>query len=375
MNRLSAIGNQEQPFGLPTLGNLSVGDAKGETDRKGGSVFAGDLELLSEIDQRKQRGRTEAMRIVSDAFDREKAIDKKVERMRGRVSEIKGEIRDYQKELDGYRSNLETIKKDHGFDDEDQLEADLELYEKYKTVKEGGTAEFTEEETERLKDLDLKGLEAYTDMSDRIRKTEERLNHAKDELAANVSGIEAIHIERLKTHGMVDATLQKDAKMDALGREVMGMAVSAAKEQVDEDLQEVVEAAKEKEKEKDEEEEKKAEQEEREAQLQALTQEIRDQSDEIEEENRRIRRMTEDLLEGEAETHRLETVAAPDDATEAADMAIAEIGYRVIAAGAEEVPAESAKSPEEVHRELQAMMDKMKLLAEDIKGAAVDSVI
>ncbi|MBR6380840.1 MAG: hypothetical protein IKS07_04080 [Lachnospiraceae bacterium] len=233
MNRLPAIGNQEQPFGLPALGNLSVGDAKGETDRKGGSVFAGDLELLSEIDQRKQRGRKEAMRIVSDAFDREKAIDKKVEQMRGRVSEIKGEIRDYQKELDGYRSNLESIKKDHGFDDEDQLEADLELYEKYKTVKEGGTAEFTEEETERLKDLDLKGLEAYTDMSDRIRKTEERLNHAKDELTANISGIEAIHIERLKTHGMVDATLEKDAKMDALGREVMGMAASAAKEQVD----------------------------------------------------------------------------------------------------------------------------------------------
>ena len=135
MNNLSRIQDRDDRFALPDFGNVSVAHTKQEKGREGGSIFAGDMKLLSEIDQRKQRGRKEAMRIVSDAFDREVSIDKKVERMRGRASELKGEIADQQKELDLHKANLEKIKKDHGFDDEEQLEADLGAYLKDHSTK------------------------------------------------------------------------------------------------------------------------------------------------------------------------------------------------------------------------------------------------
>ena len=371
MNGLIGIGNNENSL----VFNVSGTSAKNEdrSSREGGSVYAGDMKILSDIDARRKQGQKQAMKIVSDAFDKEASIDNKVEKMRKRVSELDDTIDSYKKEIDHYNSELEKIKKNYDLDDEKELKKDLAVYSKWEASKEDDRIELTESEKKRLEEMDKQGVGAYYDMNLRLRQTKKDMSQAKQERNANVAGIDAIRVERLKTHTMADAFDARDEKLDDLGRELMGMAVAGAKDKIDEDLEEQVKAAKEKAKEKEEEEEKEAEQEIKEEKLRELTENIKDNSEEIKEENRRIRRMTEDILDGEAHMEQLEMIAAPDAAGDAADMAITEIGIKVTAAGKES--SSGSVTSEDVQRELHAIMDKMKLLAEDFKGAAVDSII
>ena len=127
--------------------------------------------------------------------------------------------------------------------------------------------------------------------------------------------ITATELERLKTHPMVDAGKQADAIMDEASKEIVGMLVDEAKDHIDEEA--------EKEKEKAETEKEKKEE------LQARIDAAKEKKKEDEE-------LTKDILEG---------VAKASSTTN-------------------EVSA--------TQQEIKDMMNKMKLIEDDIKGAAVD---
>ena len=138
---------------------------------------------------------------------------------------------------------------------------------------------------------------------------------AKQEIMVENQIITATELERLKTHPMVDAGKQADAIMDEASKEIVGMLVDEAKDHIDEEA--------EKEKEKAETEKEKKE-------------ELQARIDATKEKKKEDEKLTEDILEG---------VAKASSATNEVSAA---------------------------QQEIKDMMNKMKLIEDDIKGAAVD---
>lgn len=126
--------------------------------------------------------------------------------------------------------------------------------------------------------------------------------------------IRGTRLERLKTHSMADAWKEADDVMEAAGQEIVGMVVEDAKEKLEEE-----------------------------------SEKREEQAAEIKEEKEK----QEELIEKQTEK-REEMIAE--------DMPVEEI-----------VSLDSVQS--DVKQEVQNIVDKMKLLAEDIKGAAVDEMV
>ena len=81
-------------------------------------------------------------------------------------------------------------------------------------------------------------------------------NMAQEEAKARNMAVEDIMVERLKSHGMVDAREEADDIMEAAGKEILGMLVDEAKEKVDEKQEEEKEKAEELAEKKEEEQER-----------------------------------------------------------------------------------------------------------------------
>ncbi len=134
-----------------------------------------------------------------------------------------------------------------------------------------------------------------------------------------IAAISSIKIERLKSSPMVEATESAEAVMEAAGKEIVGMLMDEAKEHIDKETEKKQEAA----------EEKAAKEEELEERIEAM----------------------------KAEKEEKEENAAPEtDYTAAVTRRMVKI----------------AETGETVQKELQGIVNQLKLDLEDLKGAAVD---
>ncbi|MGN1085092.1 MAG: hypothetical protein ACI4QX_08810 [Lachnospiraceae bacterium] len=134
-----------------------------------------------------------------------------------------------------------------------------------------------------------------------------------------IAAISSIKIERLKSSPMVEATESAEAVMEAAGKEIVGMLMEEAKEHIDKETEKKQEAA----------EEKAAKEEELEERIEAM----------------------------KAEKEEKEENAAPEtDYTAAVTRRMVKI----------------AETGETVQKELQGIVNQLKLDLEDLKGAAVD---
>ena len=221
------------------------------------------------------------------------------------------------KEIEDGRAALRDI---YGVDSDSQEEQDLKLLEKgVRSKMPGSDITLSFDEQKKIKEIKANGLTEYQQRSIEMLESETSYittaYEAKQEIMVENQIISATELERLKTHPMVDAQKQADAIMDEASKEIVGMLVDEAKEHIDEGA--------EKEKEKAEAEKEKAE-------------ELQERIDAAKEKKKENEELTEDILEGVA------------DATETAtDMNSAQ-------------------------QEIKDMMNKMKLIEDDIKGAAVD---
>ena len=140
---------------------------------------------------------------------------------------------------------------------------------------------------------------------------------AKQEIMVENRIISATELERLKNHPMIDAQKQADAVMEEASKEIMGMLIDEAKDHIDEEAErEKEETLAEKEKEEE---------------LQERIDAVKDKKENEE--------LTEDILDGVAEA-----------ASTAADVNTAQ-------------------------QEVKDMMNIMKLIEDDIKGAVVDKAL
>ena len=272
------------------------------------------------IAAKKEEAKKKAMKIVGDAFANDLKIDDGLKVRRDRIKTLKDEMKDASRSIKELEADRATLRDAYGVEANSQEEQDLKLLEKeirYKMP--GNDVHYDEGDLEKIAQIKENGLTEYQKRS--LEKLELEVPYAntvyenKQEIAMENQIISATRIERLKSNPMMDAQKQASAIMEAATEEIAGMLVDEAKEHMDDEIEERKEAAKEKAEEKEE--------------VEARIEKAKDEKKEKE-------KITEEIIEG------------------AADVS------------------SNTRNMEAAQEEIKDMMNKMKLIEDDIKGATVD---
>lgn len=309
------------------MGDTSRSERHGnsKTEEKNRStVYAGTLnQNFDPIAQKKKQAQKQAMKIIGDAWAGDQKIDDDLEERRNKIAELRSAAKEASGELKNIEDGRAALRESYGVAEDSQEEQDLKLLEKEIDAGTPGKQVFlSPEEKERIKQIKANGLTEYQTRSLEMKEAgvyyEKQIYDCNTEIETENAVIRGIKLERLKSNPMGKAQDQAEDIMEAARQEIIGMLVDEAKEHIDEEMEEKKEAA-----------EKKAEEKE---ELEEKLEKTKEKKEEQEE-------LTEDILE------------------------------------ATEQLTELTGQQTDVQKEIQNMMDKMKLLEEDIKGAAVDESV
>lgn len=281
------------------------------------NVFAGDVnKAFDPIAQKKQQAREKAMKIVTDAWTGDRKLDESLEERRNKIRELEDTMKEAGSNLKWANEERAALRETYGFTEDSQEEQDLRLLEKQADNK-----PLTKEEQERLAQIqEAGGPTEYQKHSLELYKTasayKKEFEKAKEGIYQESAAIQSTKQERLKHDPMVKASKSAEEVMDAARKEIIGMLYDEAKDHIDEEMEEKKEAA-----------DKKAEKEEEEEER------IEKRKEEKEKKEEFIEEISEDM------TTLLDADNLMDD----------------------------------VQKEIKKIMEEMKLLGEDMKGAAVDA--
>ena len=192
------------------------------------TFFAGNANLANDpIAEKRKEAQEKAWKVVSDAWDADKAIDKSVEDRQNHYNEMMTVKEEAQSHLNDINDQIDALKEEYGITDE----------MKYK--------DWPEEYKQR-----------YFELNDQASVFKEQIYDADKLMKDDIADIKAIALERLKSDPMADAQKTADAIEDAANEEIIGMAMQEAKEHIDEKLEEAEEKAEEKAEEEEVKEEK-----------------------------------------------------------------------------------------------------------------------
>lgn len=275
------------------------------------------------IAAKKAQAQKKAMKIIGDAFAGESRIDDDMENRRDKIRSLTREIGINTKAISDIEASRAALQDKFGVSSDSQEQKDLELLAKgVEAGFSGSDIRLTKEEEDRIARIKAAGLTEYQQQSLALKKSEEsyvnELADARNEIQTENAVIRQTKIERLKSNPMGAAFDQADAVMDAADDEIMGMLIAEGKDHIDE---------------KQEEEKKKAE-------------EAADKKKELEE---KLQARKDEKKEQEELTK---------DIVEAASQ-----------------QASGADSVAQAQQEIKDMMNKLKLVEDDVKGAAVDQGI
>lgn len=248
---------------------VQVNEAQAKSDSKSGrtqksgqqeSIFGGDLNLGTEsIEEKKKKAQQQAWKLIEDAWSSDRKTDESVAERKSYYEEMKKQMGGYQGELNRINRSREELKETYHVEDGSEEQKDLELLEKREYYRMGDhSISFSEEEQQRLAFLDESGMTEYQERSLDYARTayvyNENVNDTKKQLADDASDMRAIAIERLKSHGMVDAQKSAQELLAASSKEIIGDLMEEAKNNVDEKQEEEEKKQEEQKKEKEEEE-------------------------------------------------------------------------------------------------------------------------
>ena len=286
------------------------------------NIFAGGINgSLDPIARKQQEAKKQVMKIIGDARKSDQKLEDDLSERRNNIKKHKetiGKANDELKLIDNARQEL---REHYGIEEDSQEKQDLKLLEKErKSHKPDAHIELTAQEKERLQQIREEGLTEYQersmDMLNSGSPYEKEITEAQKKIKEEDGAISVIKGAILKSKTMIKAQQAADDVMEAARDEIIGMLVDESKDHIDEEMEEKKEAAQEKaEKEKEEQE--------------------------------KIEKQKEDKKEREEFSEQI--------------------------AASTEFVVEAEKSMEDIQREVKKIMDEMKLLEEDMKGAAVDT--
>ena len=275
------------------------------------------------VEEKRRQTRKKAMKIIGDAFKNERRMDDELNGRREKVSSLQKDMDDAGKGIRELEERRNQLREAYEVEPDSLEEQDLRVLEKArKAADPRSKVELSEEEEKQYAEIQKKGLTEYQKYSlelfDQKDKFEKDALQAAKEIKTETRIIRATELERLKTHPMADAEKQAEKVLEEGSKEIIGLLIDETKEQVDEKAEETKEQAKEK-----------AEQE------GALKERI----DAAKEKREEMKEFVEDILD------EVQEISAVQN-----DVSTAQ-------------------------QEVRNMMSKMKMIEEEIKGAAVDENI
>lgn len=236
------------------------------------TFFAGNSNLVNDpIAEKRKEAQEKAWKVVSDAWDADKAIDKSIEDRQNHYNEMVEIVKEAQNHLKDINAQVDALKEEYGVTEEMSFM--------------DWPAEYKQRYLELNKQASAFGAQIY-----------DAQKYMKDDIA----DIKAIALERLKSDPMLDAQKTADAIEAATNEEIIGMAIEEAKDHVDEKMEEAQEKA-----------EEKAEEEEAKEEKLELQREIRELQKAIAEGTKEA--IAEAAAEAEARRHENDTLDLPLD--------------------------------------------------------------
>ena len=286
------------------------------------TIFAGGLKkVLDPIQEKREQAQKQAMKIVGDTWGNDQKLDDDLDNRREKVKECQEKIGAANDELMEIKNRRIQLREDMGIAEDSEEEQDLKLLEKeIDSYKSGSDIHLTKEERERIAQIKAKGLTGYQERSLAMKNGgalyETEINEASREMQGENAAIKSIELERLKKDPMVGAQKAKDEILEQASDQIVGMLMEEAKYKIDEEMEEKKDAAEEAEEKKEEEEERAEKQDEKKAKEEQLRDQIKASTE--------LMTKSDELLD-------------------------------------------------DVQKEVKKILDEMKLLEEDLKGAAVDT--
>lgn len=221
-----------------------------------GSVFAGDLNLGNDIENKKKKAQSMAMELMTNVFEQDKKTDDEIQSRNNNIQALYDENQETQDKINDMERERSIVKEGYGITDESQEEHDLNLLRKERDSLTDPFIIITDEEKAELEQIHTNGFTPYQKemltMDSAVQELRDRIDENKKQIFEDSAAIKEIHINRLKTHDMVDAKKQGDEIIAAANKEIMGDIIEQGKEAIDEkteeneELKEKYEEAKEK---------------------------------------------------------------------------------------------------------------------------------
>ena len=301
------------------------GEKKAPKNKSKGSTVDGTT-IRSKFDPiaaKKEEAQKRAMKIVGDAFSKDVKVDTNLENRREKVRGLETEKLDNMKSIAGIEARRASLAEKYRVDDDSKEAKDLKLLEKEVRSKMAGSdVTLTEAEREEIAKLKEDGLTDYQKHSLDLLKEEvpysNRIYELEQEIKIHNQIISATKLERAKSSPMMDAVKNASAIMEMASTEIVNMTIDDAKEHMEEEK---------------EKQEKKAEA------TKEAKEEMEERIDAAKEKREKEREFMEEIVEEVKEN------------------------------------STSTTNVESAQQELKNMLNKLKLIEEDIKGAAVDKVL
>lgn len=190
---------------------------KTEQDKRK-SFFAGDTNFASDpIAEKRKEAQEKAWKVVSDAWDADKAIDKSVEDRKNHYNEMLAIKEEAQSHLKDINDQIDVLKEEYGITEE-----------------------------MKYQDWPAEYKQRYFELHDQASEFKKQIYDADKLMKDDIADIKAIALERLKSDPMIDAQKTADAIEAAANEEIIGMAMQQAKDHIDEKMEEAEEKAEEK---------------------------------------------------------------------------------------------------------------------------------
>lgn len=236
------------------------------------TFFAGNSNLVNDpIAEKRKEAQEKAWKVVSDAWDADKAIDKSIEDRQNHYNEMLEIVKEAQSHLKDINAQVDALKEEYGV---------------------------TEEMS--FKDWPSEYKQRYLELNKQASAFGAQIYDAQKYMKDDIADIKAIAQERLKSDPMLDAQKTADAIEAAVNEEIIGMVMEEAKDHIDEKMEEAQEEAQEK-----------AEEEEAKEEKLELQREIRELQKAIAEGTKEA--VAEAAAEAEARRHENESLELPLD--------------------------------------------------------------
>lgn len=225
------------------------------TVRNNGVIYAGELNIGSDVEKKRQDAHKMALNILKNTFSNDRKIDDEIESRTQHIDELNDSISEASEMISSIDKQMDIVKSGYNIEDDSEEQKDLELLLKEKESIKNSDITISDEERERLDYIHSRGLTGYqTEMLEfeshkGIYKKE--ITECKKEILSENAIVRGIHIERLKSHDMVDASKNADKVMQAANKEIIGMLIDDVKENIDKKFEEEQQKAEDKKEEKE----------------------------------------------------------------------------------------------------------------------------